>query len=226
MKKIFLIANWKSNKTTEEAKGWLEQFQAASFKPEELVDKEIIICPPFLLLPYLHTAQTQQNKLVFKLGVQDLSPYDAGAFTGEEPPKLVKEYADFAIIGHSERRTHFHETDDLLLQKVKMSQKYNLVPIYCIQNKDTPVPLGVTLVAYEPPTAIGTGNPDTPENAQRVAQTVRYKYPYVTSVFYGGSVTPDNIQSFVKMEHINGVLVGGASLDPVKFATLIKNASV
>src|SRR5579864_3459416 len=104
MKQLFLIANWKSNKTTEEAKQWLSQFQQVSFTPTETANKQIILCVPYLLLPTLRSAYALQSGLSFSFGVQDLSPFDAGAYTGEEPPLLVKEYADYAIIGHSERR--------------------------------------------------------------------------------------------------------------------------
>ncbi len=220
MKKLFLVANWKSNKTNAEAKSWLKEITNYELR---ITNKEIIICPPFTLLPTMK-ALIEQKKLAFKLGAQNLSPFDAGAYTGEINAKQIKEFADYVIIGHSERRNNFDETDSILVKKVKKAMEVGLTPIYCIQNETTPVPKGVILVAYEPPTAIGTGNPDTPENAERVAKIVKEKYSHIASILYGGSVTQNNIRSFVEMTHISGVLVGGASLDALKFTALIKNA--
>lgn len=221
MKKLFIIANWKSNKNNLESNSWLEQIEKSQL--QITLDKEIIICPPFTLLPTMKYF-IGIKKLSLKLGSQDISPFDAGAYTGEVNAGQIKEFADYTIIAHSERRNNFGETDDILAKKVHLALQNGLTPIYCIQDENTVVPEGVTLVAYEPPAAIGTGNPDTPENAEKVAAQVTKKYPFVKTILYGGSVTSANIHSFVEMEHISGVLVGGASLDPQKFTDLIKNA--
>lgn len=230
MKKLFLVANWKSNKTSLEAKKWLTQVQRSKIKDpansagrQRSKEKEVIICPPFTLLSEMK-ALIEKKKLPIKLGAQNISPFGAGAYTGEIHAEQIKEFADYVIIGHSERRNNFGETDDMLSKKVKQAMAVGLTPIFCIQNETTPVPGGVNLAAYEPPTAIGTGNPDTPENAERVARAVKEKYPYIDYILYGGSVTQDNIRGFVEMENINGVLVGGVSLDALKFTALIKNA--
>jgi len=223
MKKLFLVANWKSNKISLEAREWLEEYQRSKIKDQRSKEKEVIVCPPFTLLSMMKSFIDDKN-LPIKLGGQNVSPFDAGAYTGEVHAKQVKEFADYVIIGHSERRNNFGETDDILIKKVKKAMEVGLMPIFCIQNETTPVPEQVTLVAYEPPTAIGTGNPDTPENAERVAKIVKEKNPQIVYILYGGSVTQDNIRGFVEMENINGVLVGGASLDPLKFTALIKNA--
>ncbi len=216
MKKIFIVANWKSNKLSTD----IDDF-ATRFQEESISSKEVIICPPFTLLSALKVL-VDEKKLQYKLGAQDISPYGAGAYTGEVNGKQIKEFADYVIIGHSERRTNFGESDDLLKKKVEQALANDLTPIYCVQDKNTFVPEGVSIVAYEPVSAIGTGNPDTPENAEKVAQAKMSKNPNITVVLYGGSVTSENIASFVQLEHISGVLVGGASLDPDKFAALIK----
>lgn len=223
MKRLFLVANWKSNKTSHEAREWLQEDQISSIKNQKINGKEIIVCPPFTLLSTMKSLIDDKN-LPIKLGCQNVSPFDAGAYTGEINAKQIKEFAEYVIIGHSERRNNFGETDEILARKVKLMITAGLTPIYCIQNKNTLVPQEVELVAYEPPTAIGTGNPDTPENAERVAKAVKKKYPHVKYILYGGSVTQNNIHSFIKMENISGVLVGGASLDSHKFTSLIKNA--
>lgn len=225
MKKLFIIANWKSNKTSVETKKWLQEFQNSEFRIQNNnnVDKKIIVCPPFTSLSVMKTL-IERKKMPFKLGAQDVSPFDAGAYTGEVNAKQIKEFAEYVIIGHSERRNNFGETDDVLVKKVKKAIEVGLLPIFCIQNENTPVPEEVRLTAYEPPTAIGTGNPDTPENAERVAKIVKENNPQIKYILYGGSVTQDNIHSFAEMENINGALIGGASLDPQKFAALITNA--
>ena len=219
MKKLFIVANWKSNKLLADI-----DFYTTSFKEESSVDKEVIICPPFTLLSALRTL-IDEKKLLYKLGAQDISPYEAGAYTGEVNGKQIKEFCDYVIIGHSERRTNFGEGDEMLKKKVKQALLSGLTPIYCIQDENTFVPEGVSLIAYEPVSAIGTGNPDTPENAEKVATAVMSKNPHIRFVLYGGSVTSENIASFVHLEHISGVLVGGASLDHDKLAVLIKAAS-
>lgn len=224
MKKLFIIANWKSNKNSQEAHDWLKAFLDITSN-NKFEGKEIIICPTFTLLPHMQTWINNHN-IQLALGAQDVSPFDQGAYTGEVNAKQVKEFADYTIIGHSERRSNFKEDDELFTAKAARALEAGLTPIYCIQNETNPVPVGITLVAYEPPTAIGTGNPDTPENAERVAGMVINKYPFVMSLLYGGSVTSSNIRSFVQMEHISGALIGGASLDAVKFTDLIKNASL
>lgn len=229
MKKIFIIANWKSNKSTLEAENWLQEisnFQSIRQAQDKFPisnEKEVIICPPFTLLSTLKT-YIDEKRLPFKLGGQDVSPFGAGAYTGEINAEQIKEFADYAIIGHSERRNNFGETDELHGKKVKLALEAELTPIYCIQNENTHVPEGVSLVAYEPPTAIGTGNPDTPENAERVAGEVMKKYTLVKAVIYGGSVTSENVHNFISMPSVDGVLIGGASLDPRKFAQIIQNS--
>lgn len=190
----------------------------------EVIEKEIIICPPFTLFSTLKK-MIDDKKLPFKIGAQDISPYEAGSYTGEVNGRQIKEFGDYVIIGHSERRTNFGESDELIFKKAEQALKSGLNPIYCIQDENTNIPSGIKLAAYEPPHAIGTGNPETPENAHRVAGIVKNKYPGLEDVIYGGSVNSENIQSYIQKDTISGVLVGGASLDPVKFAALVKEAS-
>lgn len=223
MKKLFIIANWKSNKTIEETEKWLHDFsEKIRIEPLNLDNKEIIVCPSFTVLEHASYCAKNLN-LPIKFGVQNISPFDKGAYTGEVFGAQIKEFAQYVIIGHSERRQNFSENNEALFKKVLMAKKYNLTPIFCIQNEETPVPEEISIIAYEPPTAIGTGNPDTPENAQRVAKTVSEKTK-AQRVLYGGSVTSSNVKTFTDMPNINGLLVGGASLDPLEFLEIIKNA--
>lgn len=220
MKHLFIVANWKSNKTVKEVEDWINELKDANL---DVVNKEIIICPSFTLLSHTKSLITNYQ-LSITLGAQNISPFDEGAYTGEVNGKQIKEFADFVIIGHSERRQNFKETDEMLVKKVQMVQKYLLLPIFCIQNEDTFIPEGVKLVAYEPVEAIGTGNPDTPENAEKVARVIKNTHKDVMYVLYGGSVTSANISGFTKMPSIDGALVGGASLDAKEFTKIIQNA--
>src|SRR3990167_4622193 len=155
------------------------------------------------------------------VGAQDLSPFDSGAYTCEESAKILKQFVDLAIIGHSERRKNFNETPKIIEQKVKQAIEHDIIPLVCVQDKDTPVPEGVKLIAYEPLFAIGSGNPDTPSGAGEVAKSFIQKIPEI-EVLYGGSVTSENVKSFCQEESIGGVLVGGASLDPNEFIKIIE----
>jgi len=219
MKRLFIIANWKSNKTTKEAKAWLKEYQISNIK-SAISNKEVIICPSSTLLS---TLEELANELGIKLGAQDVSPYGQGAYTGEVNASQIKEFGDYVIIGHSERREHFFENDEMLSNKVEQSLMVNLIPIFCIQSKQTPIPLGVKIVAYEPVFAIGTGNPDTPESANDVASYIKTEKS-AEYVLYGGSVTFANVKNFTNMPDIDGVLVGNGSLKALEFLEIVKNA--
>ena len=137
---------------------------------------------------------------------------------------MIKEYAEYVLIGHSERRKYFHEDDKLLAEKVTRAMEAGLKVVYCVPDEKTEVPQNVDLIAYEPVWAIGTGKADTPENASQVIGIIKQKYPQ-NQVIYGGSVTPENVVSFVSQSNIDGVLPGGASLDPVKFSQMVESIS-
>ncbi len=221
MKKLFIVANWKSNKTTSEAHEWLLKAERG-YQFIANAEREVIVCPSFTSLPSMKAYIIQKN-LPFKMGAQNVSPFEEGAFTGEVSAKQIKEVADHVIIGHSERRKEFGENDEMLTKKVQMALKYDLIPIFCVPGVDTPIPQGISVVAYEPLFAIGTGNPDTPEDAEMVAKTIKEKHG-AQCVLYGGSVKPEDVKSFTQMPSVDGVLVGGASLDADKFLQIIENA--
>ena len=224
MKNLFIIANWKANKTEEEAIIWLEDFKKnMNHLASQWEHKEVIICPSYSVLSVMKEC-IKKHELPLALGSQDVSQFGRGAYTGEVPVALINSYIRFCIIGHSERRTNFNENDEVLARKVSMVVGANLLPIFCVQNENTKVPEGVFLVAYEPVFAIGTGNPDTPENANKVAEEIKRKNKTVKYVLYGGSVNAKNVGSFTNQSSIEGVLVGGASLDAKEFIGIIKNA--
>lgn len=220
-KKIWVIANWKSNKTIAEALEWVSYVGP---RIETRIEKrdylKAVVCPVF--------SQTEEVKKAVMVGdyplivgAQDLSPYPEGAYTGEEAAKLLKEFVDLVILGHSERRQNFAETDKMVAEKTKQALAHDIIPLVCIQGENTPVPPECKLVAYEPIFAIGTGNPDTPENANRIAASIKQKHGQEVEVLYGGSVTSENIGSFINQEHLNGVLIGKASLIAEEFVKIV-----
>lgn len=219
MKSLLIVANWKSNKNKTEAENWLKNFSTQA--KTEYLNKEIIICPPLAYLSYCKSF-IAENKLPVKLGAQDVSSFSTGAHTGEVNAGMLKDFVEFVIIGHSERRKN-GETEDVLLQKVQKAKEQSLSAIYCISSTEQQIPKEAEIIAYEPTFAIGSGNPDTPENANKVAATIK-ESKNIKYVLYGGSVTSENIKSFIKMDNIDGVLVGGASLDPHEFLEIIDNA--
>lgn len=219
MAETYIIANWKSHLTEEKTTDWLASF-AKQYRPLE--GKTVIICPPDLLVP-LVAARVKEQHLAVSVGLQDFSPFASGPHTGEEPPELARELANYTIIGHSERRRELGETPELIAKKAASALSHSVRPIVCVQGRDVPVPEGVSLVAYEPLFAIGSGKPDTPEDAEGVAKALTEKYTG-TTVIYGGSVTPENVRQFTSRPLLRGVLIGGASLDPVSFTEIIKNA--
>ncbi len=225
MNKKYIIANWKSNLNTEEIKNWIRVF-GSKYKTGQ-TDKfsilKIIICPPFIYIPLVKDLIIA-NKLPIKLGAQNLSPYNNGAYTGEISAKMLAEFVDYVIIGHSERRMNFHEKEEILKEKVSRAIEVGIRPIYCIPDKESIIPDGVKIIAYEPIWAIGTGQSDTPENAVKIADTLK-KNNKDCEFIYGGSVKTDNVNSFLEKTSIDGVLLGKASLDPVVFWEIVTNAS-
>lgn len=228
MKQIFIVGNWKSNKGIVEAKDWLRQFnvKCQTRPPARQVSNvkwgqaTVVLCVPFTLL-YSMKQELVRLQLPIKLGAQDVSPFEAGAYTGEINASQIKELTEWVIIGHSERRNLFGETDELLAKKVEQAKLAGLNVIYCVPDDQTVIPQNVNVVAYEPIWAIGTGKTDTPQSAGMVIEKIKAKTGIAT-VIYGGSVTAENVSSFVQNPNIDGVLPGGVSLDVDKFINLIK----
>ena len=235
MKKFFIVGNWKANKTVAEAKAWLEQYQELSpqFSSEE---KEVIICPPFTLLSEMKSFITSHN-LSLKLGTQDISPFEAGAYTGAIFARQAKEWVTHAIVGHSERRKYFHETDEDVLAKINELLKNDITPVLCISDmkqlafylkeSDLLVTNADKIIfVYEPPGAISGGgafhaaNPDDIDtNTAALGKMIGKD----VITLYGGSVNPDNAKEIFALEHVWGGLPGQASLDAEKFVQLIKS---
>ncbi|OGH41833.1 MAG: hypothetical protein A3H79_02830 [Candidatus Levybacteria bacterium RIFCSPLOWO2_02_FULL_36_8b] len=220
MKKTFILSNWKSNKTVLQTEEWVRDFVNSSYNLEK--NKKIIVCPPFTSL-YRLKLLAQENNLNIKLGAGNVSPFDQGAYTGEINAKQIKELADYVIIGHSERRKNFLESDEILERKVDLAKTNSLISIFCVQGKNTVIPKNADIILYEPIDAIGTGIPDDPKNANEVAEFIKNNNS-VKVVLYGGSINSENVLSFTSMPYIDGIGVGTASLDASSFLEVINNA--
>lgn len=221
MKECTIIANWKSNKTKEEARAWFAQI-ASLLTKDAFSGKHIILCPSFSLLPFLKQV-IRESQLPFFLGAQDVSPYGAGAYTGAVNALQLKEHVSLVLVGHSEQRKYFHETTEERVNKTMRAKEQEIAVMYCLPEQNEKIPQGVSLIAYEPPGSISPGPADTPENAETIASVLKQQYNTIP-VLYGGNVTKDNVKSFITMPHIDGVLVGRASLDPEHFAAIIHHA--
>jgi triosephosphate isomerase (TIM) len=223
--KKYIIGNWKSNKGISETKDWIETFiKIADLEKLRTINNlEMVICPPFVSL-YIASKMMIEYNLPIKIGSQDISPFEEGAYTGEISANMLKGLAQYVLIGHSERRQYFGESDELLTRKVQMAGKYNICPVFCVPDDKTFIPDGVTIAAYEPVWAIGTGKSETPDNAGKVALSIKGRNQSL-SILYGGSVNSSNIKSILTAHGISGVLPGKSSWDPKTYWEMIVNAA-
>ncbi len=220
-KNLWIIANWKSNKDLVEALEWISKVGPAIPEKDKL---KVAVCPTFTVLEEVAKA-VQVGNFPLIVGSQDLSPFEEGPFTGEEPASILSNFVTLSILGHSERRQNFSETDEMVAEKVDQAISNKITPLVCVQSDQTPVPAVCNLVAYEPVFAIGTGHPDTPENADQVAKELKNKQSRDLEVLYGGSVTSANAKSFLEQDSINGLLIGKASLDAEEFIAILNECS-
>jgi triosephosphate isomerase (TIM) len=215
----YIVANWKMHHTIDSAHQFLTVAREALRLAKSV---EVIICPSFPLLPSV------RNELVgtpIKVGAQNLSTEEQGALTGEVSGVQLESLVDYVIVGHSERRRYFKETNHELAKKLERAWQHQITPILCFEKvEDLHIlrPLkGKVVLAYEPISAIGTGHPDTPGNAASIAKMAQQYLSQDLPVLYGGSVTPDNVKSFLQFREISGALVGGASLEAATFVNLV-----
>ncbi len=239
-----MAANWKMNKTSGETREFIK-----TFKPlvADVRETEIVIAPPFTSLQAAADLLEDGN---IRLAGQDVFYEVSGAYTGEVSPLMLKDAAcSYVIVGHSERRQYFGETDETANRKAKAAQDAGLTVIFCIgetleereagntfdvlKRQTTEGLRGVSadglVVAYEPVWAIGTGKTASPEQAQEAHRFIRSELATMYGgaadtirILYGGSVKPDNISSLMSKEDVDGALVGGASLKVDSFAAIVK----
>jgi triosephosphate isomerase len=236
--KVVIAGNWKMYKTQREALEFLQDFK--SHLEETPDDREVVLCAPFTALAVL--SKTLHGGRI-RLGAQNVHWEKSGAYTGEISADMLTEIGvHYVVIGHSERRQYFGETDETVNLRVISAQKQGLIPIICVGESKAQRDAGETekviikqiqaglvnvdqknlVIAYEPIWAIGTGETCESEEANRVIGLIRQQLdnPEVT-IQYGGSVKPDNIDEIMAQSQINGALVGGASLDPAVFASIV-----
>ncbi len=245
MRKPFIAANWKMNKTIGETEDFIHSFLPLI---KEVASVDILIAPPFTSLGI---ASRLLRATGIKLAGQNVFYEEKGAFTGEvSVGMLLSAGCSCVIIGHSERRQYFSETDEIVNKKIKTARKNGLEVILCIgesleereENKTfdilnkqlsgslKDIPLDMITIAYEPIWAIGTGKTATPEQANEVHAFIRnWLREYgegsdKVRILYGGSVTPENIDSLIAETEIDGALVGGASLKSDSFAKIVTGA--
>ena len=214
----YYIANWKSNKNKQEALTFLQGVKE-KIGSLDLNGKVIIIAPPFHLLDVCRE-YVDKHELPISLASQNVSSFPPGAYTGEINAKQLKEFVEYSIVGHSERLKYMHETDVDIENKVREAISEGIIVVQCVQNENSKVHKGVSIIAYEPPSAIGTGNPDDPEHIAQVFESIVGNNSGIT-VLYGGSVKPENIAQFDSVEQLSGYLVGGASLESESFLALL-----
>ena len=251
MRKPIVAGNWKMYKTFDEAVDFVEEIQQAIPSPDKV---DAVICAPALYLPTLVVAAEDSS---LAIGAQNMHFEDEGAFTGEISPAMLSNiHVDYVVLGHSERREMFNETDEAVNKKVRAALNHGIVPIICcgetleereagstetkVAGQITKALEGFTaaevehmVIAYEPIWAIGTGKTATADDANAVCGSIR---AVVENVFgkdtadkiriqYGGSVKPENIEELLTKEHIDGALVGGASLEVASFMKLLEAAA-
>ncbi|MFN6486053.1 MULTISPECIES: triose-phosphate isomerase [unclassified Nostoc] len=238
MRKIVIAGNWKMFKTQAETQEFLQGF--LPHLEETPQGREVILCPPFTNLSVL--SKTLHGSLI-QLGAQNIHWEEFGAYTGEiSGPMLTESGVRFVIVGHSERRQYFGETDATVNLRLRTAQRFGLTPILCVGETKQQRDAGETeslialqldkglvdidqnnlVIAYEPIWAIGTGDTCEAVEANRIIGLIRSQLsnPDV-SIQYGGSVKPNNIDEIMAQPEIDGVLVGGASLEPESFARIV-----
>ena len=242
-----MAGNWKMFKTGAETARFFETFRDLVQRSEHC---EIVICPSFLSVSAA-VAAAQNTRIA--IGTQNLWWAKEGAFTGEVSAPMIKAAGcSHVIIGHSERRQYFGETNETVLKKTISALEQGLTPIVCVgetlEHREsgkteavildhcqggtaglTPEQFSKIVIAYEPVWAIGTGKTATPEIAADAHRVIREHFrrslgPQAADslrILYGGSVKPDNVKSLMAQPEIDGALVGGASLDPISFASIV-----
>ena len=248
MRKPIVAGNWKMNTSVAEGLALIDGLRP---ELEALVDVDCVLCPPFISLA---AAAERLAGSSVRLGAQNMYFESSGAYTGEISPLMLQGLVDFVILGHSERRQYFQETDELVAQKVRAALDHGLTPIVCVgenleQNEagQTEAVVGRQLeaaldglieppeliVAYEPVWAIGTGRAANAAEANAVIGFIRKVATDVLGtggalrlrIQYGGSVTPDNFPDFIRQPEIDGALVGGASLKSDQFLEICRQAA-
>jgi triosephosphate isomerase len=242
-----VAGNWKMNTSAQTARELAEAIRGGGL--DAITGVEKVLCPPFVYLPLVAEIAARSS---LRVGAQDLHWEEKGAFTGEVSASMLRDFASHVIIGHSERRAYFGETDETVNRKLRAALYQGLVPIVCVGETGAEREAGQTLdvlrrqvrgalegvdlagtavIAYEPVWAIGTGVAATAGDAQEACSFIRSELGALDGtsiaedvrILYGGSVTPANIAEFVSQPDVDGGLVGGASLVAASFIEMVRN---
>jgi len=244
---MIIVANWKMNKDVKEANLFLEEF-LLNMSWCNNQNLEILIAPPFPILSHVKGLIFNRS-MDYKLDVcsQNCNHNNEGAFTGEVSAKMLKSIGvNFGIVGHSERRQYFHETDDILLKKIEICFKNDLTPIFCFgesqQERSSGKFLNIIqkqllvlkeipeknrekiILAYEPVWAIGTGNTPTVEEIEQIHSFTKNIFKN-SKILYGGSLNSLNAKEILSLSYVDGGLIGGASLNASEFISIIRVAN-
>lgn len=251
-RKDLIVGNWKMNATHLDA---IQMIQKLSYRldPDDYDRVEVVVAPPFTAL---RSAQTviEADRMLIELGAQHVHWEESGAYTGEISALMLSRLAvRYVIVGHSERRQHFGESDQDVNKRVRAILKHDMTPIVCVGetldqreageerevvrsqlgaglSRLTADQLEKLVIAYEPVWAIGTGRNASPDDAGNMAEFIREslieignsEIADVVRILYGGSVNAGNVKDLMAKKHVNGALVGGASLDPDQFAAIVR----
>jgi len=244
----FVAGNWKMNTTATEAERLVLEMLD---KLDRIKGVEKVLCPPFVSLVAINMMLHSSS---IKLGGQNMYFETKGAYTGEISPVMLSELCEFVILGHSERRGYFGETDEIVNKKVKTALANELKPILCVGERLAENETGKTeevinrqvtaalngiepvrdlVIAYEPVWAIGTGKAASSEQAAATIQSTRDVVAKLWNksiaqdlrILYGGSVTSANIAEFISHPEIDGALVGGASLKAEEFVSIVEQTA-
>jgi triosephosphate isomerase len=248
MRLPIIAANWKMNTTVNEAQSLVREMRD---RLDKITGVEKVLCPPFVSLT---TVKELIKDSSVKLGAQNMHFEVKGAYTGEISPLMLTEFCEYVILGHSERRQYFGETDEIVNRKVQSALKFGLKPILCVgesleENQsgrteevvqrqiktalggiDSP---GGIVIAYEPIWAIGTGIPASGKQANATIRLIRQllsqiygdKIAQEIRIQYGGSISQENIAEFISQPEIDGALVGGASLKGEVFLSIVEQTA-
>ncbi len=251
-RKDLIVGNWKMHASHLEA---IQMVQKLSYRldPGDYDRVDVVVAPTFTSLRSVQTV-IEADKLRIGLGAQNVHWEEKGAFTGEISPSMLKRLSvQHVIVGHSERRAMFGETDETVNRRAKAVIGAEMTPIICVgetlEQRDAdetesvvvtqvegalagiaPDAMAVASIAYEPVWAIGTGRTANPDTAGAVIELIRETVSRLLGsdaaegvrILYGGSVNAGNIKAFMAKRHIDGALVGGASLDPDSFASIVR----
>jgi len=221
-----ILANWKSNKTVDEAVQWITAVGTMSMNTPYTV----IVSPPSVFLAPLHYV-IDKGSFPFQLCIQDISQFPAGAYTGAISTRNIEGLGvKYALLGHSERRRYFHETVQEIANKVDLAVEVEITPIVCLREEDivpqtaslSPEARKKVVVLYETVGHIGTGEVEDLNHVRQSVQKIHEAFEFDVPVIYGGSVSDKTRDQFLHEPLLAGIGVGTASLDIMEFAKIIK----